>query len=130
MSENIVNQWLSSYAASAVDGELENHMSHISKEVQVYGVPGFDVVSYDDWRNQCAQEFPQKLIRSLDYDDIRIRPIDDQNIAFLTQEKIVTSEGKEIRQAVEMVLVLNEEEIWLLKQLRILNDEEKAQAGV
>lgn len=131
MQENIVNQWLASYAATAVDGDLDIHMSHISKEVQVYGVKGFDVVTYDDWRNQCAQEFPQKLIKSLDYDNISIRPDDGgQRIVFLAQEKITTNEGKVIRQPLEMVLDQNEEEVWLLKQLRILDENQAGQAGL
>ena len=38
-------------------------MAIISKKVKVYGVPGFEVVGYDDWFRLCEKEFKEQLIK-------------------------------------------------------------------
>lgn len=119
MSENIVNHWLSSFAASAVDANLDVHMSHIAKTVQVYGVPGFESVSYDDWYRQCAQEFPQKLIKELNYSDISFTHTDDNKIVIKAKEQLLTNEGKNQTNDLEMVLE-QIDEVWLLTVMTIL----------
>ena len=42
--------------------DFNAHMNLISKDVSVYGVPGFEVITYKDWFNQCKHEFDNKLL--------------------------------------------------------------------
>ncbi len=123
MLENTVNEWLSSFAATAIAADLEAHMSHISKSVQVYGIPGFESVGYDDWHRQCSEEFPQKLIKELSYDDITFSGGPDETIMIKARERLETSEGKTQKHSVEMLLDKSEGP-WLLKELRVLPEQQ------
>jgi len=49
MTDQIANSFLESLASSANNTEHDKHMDHISKNVRVYGVPGFEVIGYDDF---------------------------------------------------------------------------------
>jgi len=123
MLQDTVNEWLSSFAATAIAADLEAHMSHISKSVKVYGVQGFDTVGYEDWYRQCSEEFPQKLIRELSYDDIAFSGGEDDTILIKARELLKTSEGKTQRHSLEMLLDKSEGG-WLLKEMRILPEQQ------
>ena len=55
--------FLDAMASTANDLNLNEHMNLISKEVSVFGVPGFEVIGYQDWFNQCQHEFENKLLK-------------------------------------------------------------------
>lgn len=48
-------------ALTANAGAYTSHMDLISKDVSVYGVPGFDVIGYDDWTRQCEYAFDESV---------------------------------------------------------------------
>lgn len=129
MSREIVTEWLESFSTSALDYDLAGHMACIAKDVMVFGVAGFDALDYADWYRQCEHEFPQKLIRSLSYSEPLIRAATDERILFKTLETTGTADGGEVAQAVEM-LIERREGRWLLKQLRILPEDEARNDGV
>lgn len=129
MSKAIATSWLESFRETALEYDLLRHMAHISKGVKVLGVPGFDVINYNDWYAQCEREFPQKLIQEIDYSAPRISAEDDQRITFVTTESIFTSEAGNIQQVLEMSLE-NGEQGWQLTHLRILPDSEARQHGL
>jgi len=53
-------------AATATQHEFEKHINLISKKVEVYSVPGFETIGYDDWFSQCENEFKEKLIKHIE----------------------------------------------------------------
>lgn len=129
MTQETVESWLRSFRQTALDRDLEGHMAHISKDVGVFGVPGFDVLGFQDWRQQCAHEFPQGLIRNIDYAAPLMRVDTADRMMFKTLETTHTSDGGIIAQALEFVLQLEAGE-WRLKQLRILPADEASHDGL
>ena len=104
-------------------------MAHIAKDVAVFGIPGFDALGYDDWYRQCEHEFPQKLIRSLDYSAPLVRVATGDRILFKTLERTFTADGVRFTQPVEMLIERHEGQ-WLLKQLRVLPEDEARNDGL
>ena len=129
MSQQTVDSWLRNFVTTAVAGDLDGHMAMISPDVMVFGVPGFETLGYDDWYRQCEHEFPQRLIRALDYTGTRIRSADDARILFKSLETTHTADGGEVAQGVEMLLQ-QEAGAWRLKQLRVLPEEEARHDGL
>jgi hypothetical protein len=129
MARQTVADWLDSFTATALAYDLEGHMAHIASDVMVFGVPGFDVLDYDDWFRQCAHEFPQKLIRSLSYSAPLIRTATADRILFKTLEATGTADGGKLVQAVEM-LIEKRQGRWLLKQLRMVSEDEARSDGL
>ena len=129
MIDEIVRSWLQGFTETAVAGDLDAHMAMISPEVVVLGVPGFDTVGFNDWYRQCEQEFPQRLIKAIDYSHATIRTADDDRILFKALENMQTSDGGQTVQGVEMLLQRNDAN-WELKQLRILPEDEARHDGL
>ena len=129
MSRTIVDGWLRDFVATALAGDLDGHMGMISREVMVFGVPGFDTLGFDDWYRQCEHEFPQRLIRGLEYRNTTLRTADDARILFKALEATQTADGGETLQGVEMLLQRDGED-WRLKQLRLLPEDEARHDGL
>lgn len=121
--KNEIRAWLDSFIDSALQSDLDGHMAHISPDVQVYGVEGFEVLGYDDWQRQCAHEFPQRLIHDLRYEGLQIRSENDAQALFLINEHLTGADGATVSQALEMLLERQAGKL-LLRQLRILPADE------
>ncbi|MGB5561765.1 MAG: nuclear transport factor 2 family protein [Sedimenticolaceae bacterium] len=129
MTDAVVKSWLDQFVATALARDLQGHMAMISPQVMVFGVPGFDTLGYDDWYRQCAHEFPQGLIKALDYSRLKLRTASGDSILFKALETTQTAEGGSLAQAVEMLLQ-REGGDWKLKQLRILPEDEARHDGL
>lgn len=129
MTLTTVETWLTRFVASALERDLAAHMAMISRDVLVFGVPGFETLGYDDWYRQCEHEFPLGLLRELGYSKARIRTADDARILFTALETTRTADDGGGTQGVEMLLQ-REGDTWLLKQLRLLPDDEARHAGL
>ncbi|MCB1922205.1 MAG: hypothetical protein KDJ27_00420 [Gammaproteobacteria bacterium] len=130
MSQQIIEHWLQGFVDTALAGDLDAHMGMISRDVAVFGVPGFASLGFDDWYAQCAHEFPQRLIRALEYSGVRLRSADGTNILFKALEKNTTADGTITLQGVEMLLRRDADEHWRLQQLRLLPDDEARHDGL
>jgi len=124
-----IEKWLDSFASTAAQHDLQAHMAHISQDIQVFGVPGFEVLDYQDWYRQCEHEFPQGLITAVEYSGVKLRNAAEQHVLFLVLEQVSTADGGHTRQALEMLLE-RQAGNWLLKQLRILDQDEAAHHGL
>lgn len=129
MTEAVVDSWLEQFVASALARDLQGHMAMISSQVMVFGVPGFETLGYDDWYRQCEHEFPQGLIRALEYSRVKLRTDSDERILFKALETTETTDGGSLAQAVEMLLQ-REDGDWKLKQLRMLPEDEARHDGL
>lgn len=129
MTQSDIVEWLDRFVASALARDLEGHMAMISRQVLVFGVPGFDSLEYDDWYRQCEHEFPQGLLRDLRYERVRLRLSTDDRVLFKALEKTVTRDGARIDQGVEIMLQLEDSD-WRLKQLRLLPEDEMRHDGL
>ena len=63
MKNTAATDMLEALALTANAGAYDSHMNLISKAVSIYGVPGFEVIGYDDWARQCEYEFDEGLLK-------------------------------------------------------------------
>ncbi len=128
--ENVVQQWLDALSSTTIAGELDRHMALISQKLKLFGMPGFDTLGYDDWKRQCAHEFPQRMVDDIHYGPVKIRTTSDGHILFSVHEYIETRDGERIKQPVEMLLSLEDDGQWRLTQQRILDAAEATHLGL
>lgn len=127
--EKIAQNWMDSCCETIEKYDHAAHMDLISKQVQVYGVPGFESIGYEDWHSQCEYEFSEKLIQQTSYNGLKIQHSDDSQIKFLTNETIHTTDGTVDTHPVEIVLSQEEDGMWRVTQERLLSNEEATQLG-
>ena len=122
--ENVIKIFLSAMAETASQHDLKNHMNLISKEVEVFGVPGFETISYDDWFRQCEKEFKEKLIKEVGYESINIIDSTESVIMFKTIERVAATDNKKNTNNVLMVITREDDGKWRVTQERILANDE------
>ncbi|MCW8924283.1 MAG: hypothetical protein OQK69_11745, partial [Gammaproteobacteria bacterium] len=88
-----VQTFLDAMASTANELNFEEHMNLISKEVSVYGVPDFEVITYDDWYKQCQYEFENKLLKRVSYDGLNILAETPERVMFKSIETVEGSDG-------------------------------------
>lgn len=71
---------LEALALTANAGALASHMNLISRDVSVYGVPGFEVIDCDDWARQCQYEFDEGLLQRVSYDGLHLVTVTPVNV--------------------------------------------------
>ena len=125
--EEIIKTFLSDMAETASQHNFEKHMGLISKDVEVFGVPGFESISYDDWFRQCESEFKDKLIREVSYENINILDSSDSVIMFKTTEYIETKDRKKNTTNVIIAITHENDGKWRVTQERILPADELGQ---
>lgn len=101
-------------------------MNLISKSVEVYGVPGFETIGYDDWFAQCQNEFKEQLIKEVRYEALKVINSTDSMIMFKTIEHIETTDNIKRATGIEVIIKLEEDNQWRVSQERILSNDELA----
>lgn len=94
-------------------------MALISKQVQVFGFPGIEVIQYDDWAAQCKQEFEHGMLKSYRYDGINVLMMMPGKVAFETRETIEATDGTVNVMDVEIVLQREDDGKWRVTQERV-----------
>jgi ketosteroid isomerase-like protein len=124
MSEQIAKQWLDAVVHTANNKELEAHLDLISRDVRVTGLPGFDVIGYDDWAAQCQYEFENNVLHSVSYQGLKILEGTDNKIIFKTYETIKGTDGTVNAQGIEVLLLKEDDGKWRVIQERVLPEDE------
>jgi hypothetical protein len=99
-------------------------MNLISKEVSVYGVPGFDVIGYDDWARQCQHEFDEGLQQRVSHVGLQLVTVTPSNVWFKTTETLQGTDGSLNRHGGEILIRKEADAKWRVLQERILADDE------
>lgn len=102
------------------------HMNLISPRVRVFGVPGFEVIDYDDWARQCKHEFQTEVLRRVAYDGCTVRAQTPTRIMFKTHETVEGSDGSINVQGIEVVIEREDDGVWRVTQERVLSEDEYA----
>ncbi len=126
MPESIVKTWFANIVKTVSERDHKTHMNLISRKISLTGVPGYESIGYDDWSNQCEQEFNDNIITDIQYQGIKIRAATDERIMFITRETITAKDGTIISQGIECLLEKEDDGLWRLVQQRILSDDETA----
>lgn len=120
MNEEVAKSWMKKVVETAANRDYVAHMNLISKKVNITGIPGFDSVGYEDWAKQCQHEFEDKIIKSVNYQGLKMCAATDTQVMFNTYEVVEATDGKVNAQGIE-VLLENEEGTWRVVQERILS---------
>lgn len=115
---------LEALALTANAGAYTSHMNLISKQVSVYGVPGFDVIGYNDWARQCEYEFDEGLLKRVSYEGLQLVTVTPGNVLFKTTETVEGNDGSVNCHGVEILIRKEEDGKWRVLQERILAEDE------
>jgi ketosteroid isomerase-like protein len=117
-------QFLDQMAATANALDLEAHMNMISKDVSVFGVPGFDVIGYDDWFKQCQHEFGNKLLKRISYKGLNVLAETPDKVMFKSMETVEGSDGTVNTNGIEFIIQKETDGVWRVSQERVLPEDE------
>lgn len=117
-------EFLSQMGKTANMHNFEEHMNLISKDVKVYGVPDFDLITYDDWFNQCKQEFEDKLLTGVSYQDTHTLSETTNEITFVAVETVEASDGKKNVNCVKFIIKKETDGQWRVLLERIMSEAE------
>ena len=120
MNQAFAEEFIARFTKTAIEGDHAAHMAMISTKVMLRGVPGFDVIGYDDWSQQCAHEFEERLIRSIAYEDLDVKMANDTLVCFEIHETIEARDGTVNRNWLEIFLEREADDEWRIVQERIL----------
>ncbi len=129
-ARQIAQQWLDDCCDTLARYDHAAHMNLISRRVQVYGVPGFEVIGYDDWHAQCEYEFGKKLIASTCYDGLELLDSGERQIRFATVETVTAVDGTVDSHPIEILLSLEDDGQWRVTEERLLTPVEALQRGI
>jgi hypothetical protein len=117
-------QFLDQMAETANTLDLDAHMNLISKNVSVFGVPGFDVIGYDDRFNQCMHEFENKLLKQVSYRGLNVLAETPDKIMFKSVETVEGEDGTVNTSGIEFIIQKEEDGVLRGSQERVLPDDE------
>jgi hypothetical protein len=122
MESKSAKNMLEAMALTANTRSYESHMDLISKEVSVYGVPGFDVIGYHDWARQCKHEFDEGVLKQVSYEGLRVVTMAPGNVLFKTTETVEGTDGTINCHELEILIRKETDGKWRVLQERILAD--------
>lgn len=125
-ARSIPEEMLDALTRTANALDYDAHMALISRSVNVFGVPGFEVIGYDDWARQCQHEFANKLLKRVHYEGARIVSSTPKRILFKTLETTEGTDGTRNHHGLEVLIEKESDGVWRVTQERILPDEEVA----
>ncbi len=126
----IIRDWMISCCTTIIEYDHPAHMNLISKDVKVYGIEGFDEITYDDWFSQCEQEFKDKVIKDVSYDGLHVKKADDKKILFSTIEIIEAKDDSTIKHGIDITLALESDNQWRVVEEKLLDDVDARKEGL
>lgn len=124
MDSQYAQKILDELVSSANAGAYTTHMDLISKEVLVYGLPGFHVIGYEDWARQCLHEFEEGVLKRVSYEGLQMVTVTSDKIVFKTTETVEGSDGTINRLGLEILIRRESDGKWRVWQERVLTDDE------
>lgn len=120
MSQELIRNWLKSMSDSVKNRDLESHMELVSKKVQVYGIPNHDVLGYKDWYRRRRNEFNNKRLAGLSYNNLNIKTITLRRLGFEVTELMQAANGQQIQIEKQIILEQEEDKQWRVVEETIL----------
>ncbi|MHB8414987.1 MAG: nuclear transport factor 2 family protein [Acidiferrobacteraceae bacterium] len=124
MDSNVAAEMLAALARTANARDYTAHMALVSPTVNVFGVPGFEVIGYDDWARQCKHEFEHGLLREVRYEGLHIVSATSNSVIFKTTETVEGADGTVNRHGIEILVRREGDGAWRVAQERILTPDE------
>jgi hypothetical protein len=117
-------QFLDAMASTANALDLDAHMDLISKQVRVFGVPGYEIIGHQDWYNQCEYEFSNRVLKRVSYQGLNIVVETLREIMFMSIETVEGSDGAKNVSGIEFIIQKEDDGIWRVSQERVLPEDE------
>ena len=117
-------EFLDRMAATANKLDPGAHMNMVSKDVGVFGVPGFDVIGYDDWFNHCKHEFENRLLKQVSYKGLNVLAETPEKIMFKSLETVEGEDGTVNTSGIEFIIQKEQDGVWRVSHERVLPDDE------
>lgn len=129
-AETIVQDWMNQCCETIKSYDHPAHMNLISEQVQVFGIPGYEVIGYNDWFSQCEHEFKEKIIKQARYQGLIISQSDEDQITFLTVETVSANDGTVDTHPLEAVLKKETDGQWRVVRERLITQDEAKKLGL
>ena len=117
-------QFLDQMAMTANALDLDAHMDLISKEVHVFGIPGFEKIGYDDWFKQCKHEFENKMLKQVYYKGLDILTETSDKLVFKSIETVEGTDGKSNTYDIEFIIQKEDDGKWRVTQETVLSQDD------
>ena len=99
-------------------------MDLISQRVSLLGVPGFELIDYEDWSQQAKDEFSEGVVKQVHYRGAEIVAAGFSSIIFRAVETVEVADGPADTNGIEGVLEKEADGKWRLTQERVLSKDE------
>ncbi|HEB85489.1 MAG TPA: hypothetical protein ENI68_00495 [Gammaproteobacteria bacterium] len=93
MPQTIIGNWLEQLTRSVAKRDLTAHMRLVSERVQVYGLPGGQIIDYRQWKKRRHTEFSQAQLLALSYRLLNIKTITPRRLGFHVEEIMQACNG-------------------------------------
>jgi ketosteroid isomerase-like protein len=130
MSAEVARAWMDAVERSARERDYEAHMDLVSRRVQVFGTPGFDVIDYDNWARQSRHEFDAGILAAVSYLGLKVIVSQPERVMFRTVERVEATDGTVHEHGLEALLEREPDGQWRVVQEKVLSDEETAFSGL
>jgi hypothetical protein len=87
-------------------------------------MPGFDVIGYEDWFDQCQHEFDNKLLKQVSYKGLNVLAETPDKVMFKSIETVEGADGSANTSGIECLIQKEEGGEWRVSQKRVLPDDE------
>ena len=114
MSELDIRKWLSSITETVEARDLNQHMDLVSENVAIYGMPSGKTLSYADWYTRRKNEFKRGLLKSLTYNNLKIKTIGLRRLIFDIEEVMDGANGDMAIINKQIILEQDLEDKWLV----------------
>ena len=117
--QHTAEDWLAAITKTVELRNIHAHMGLVSKSVRVYGVPGFDALTYKDWRKRRQSEFEKNLLKELSYDFIRMKKITSKRLNFIAMETMSGMSGDSFEINKDIIIEKEYDGIWRVVEEKI-----------
>ncbi len=115
-------EFLNKMAETANTFNFEAHMNLISKEVNVFGFPDFDVIKYDDWYNQCKKEFEDRVLKRVTYQGLYVVAENEERAMFQSVETVESTDGRMNISVIEFTIKKESDGQWRVVKEQIMEN--------
>lgn len=119
MAQHIADDWLNAISDSVKEKDINAHMKLVSKDVHVYGIPGTEVLNYQNWLYRRHNEFLNDKLHSLQYKLIRIKNDQQRRLGFEVEEQMVATDGRAYIISKDILLEREQDDNWRVVEEKI-----------
>jgi hypothetical protein len=121
MSELDIRKWLTNVSETVNNKDLERHMGLVSENVAIYGMPSGKTLSYADWYTRRKNEFKRNILKSLTYNNLKIKTIGLRRLIFDVEEVMEGNNGDIAIIDKQIILEQDLDEAWRVVEETIKN---------